>query len=106
MASFKEIVNKINKAKQAINSLKGIASKLSNLNYEGVFSSDVLREQYDIAKDRLDARREALQSQLDASNRSFYEARSNPEGPVRFLTYPLSDPCNAINNISYIAVFP
>ena len=94
MASFKEIINKINKAKQAVNSLKGIASKLSNLNYEGVFSSDVLREQYNIARDRLDARRESLQSQLDASNRSFYEARRDPSTTVRYLTYPLSDPCN------------
>jgi hypothetical protein len=83
------ILKKVNKAKQAISSLKGIASKLQNLNYNSVINSDELKSQADAATKVLDKRRKSLQKSISAKNTGKKAAKTIPEDATIELQYPL-----------------
>ena len=86
------ILKKVNKAKQAISSLKGIASKLQNLNYNSVINSDELKSQAEEATKKLDKRRKSLQKNLDAKMAAKNAAKDIPIGETKELMYPIGDP--------------
>ena len=65
MAYIDKLLNKFNKAKQAINSLKGIQSKIQSINYTTAL--DALGESQDKAKTLLDSRRTSLQKSLSGA---------------------------------------
>ena len=50
MPSLSKIIKKINQAKAAINSVKGIKSKLESINWESVADADELKEQAEKAQ--------------------------------------------------------
>lgn len=86
------ILKKVNKAKQAISSLKGIASKLQNIGYNSVINSDELKEQAEKATQKLDKRRASLQKNLDAKTAAKQAAKDLPESAPMELMYPIGDP--------------
>jgi hypothetical protein len=86
------ILKKVNKAKQAISSLKGIASKLQNMGYNSVINSDELKSQAEEATKKLDKRRKSLQKNLDAKQTAKNAAKDIPVGEVKELMYPIGDP--------------
>ena len=85
------ILKKVNKAKQAISSLKGIASKLQNINYNSAVNSDELKEQAEKATQTLDKRRKSLQKNLTAKNSGKTASKKNPVDTVIELQYPLKE---------------
>jgi len=89
MASLNKILNKINKAKSAINSIKGISSKLKSLNFTTAL--DKLGEQAEESKRVLEQRRSSLESQLAASNGEQALAKRNPCTADVELIYPVND---------------
>lgn len=93
MASLSKLIKKFNKAKAAINSYKGVLSKLKSLNYEGVLSSDQLKEQYNTARDQLKERKTSLQNALDATNTGSAFAKRRPSD-ISYWIFPQSEPCN------------
>jgi hypothetical protein len=93
MASLTKLIKKFNNAKAAINSYKGILSKLKSINYEGVLSSDQLKEQYDEAREQLQNRKSSLDASLSASNTAQKFAQRRPTGTTP-LIFPISEPCN------------
>lgn len=93
MASLSKLINKFNKAKAAVNSYKGVLSKLKSLNYEGVLSSDQLKDQYNKARDQLKERKTSLQNALDATNTGAAFAKRRPS-VNNFWVFPESEPCN------------
>lgn len=93
MASLSKLIKKFNNAKAAVNSYKGVLSKLKSLNYEGILSSDQLKEQYNTARNQLKERKTSLQNALDATNTGSAFAKRRPS-EVDFKIFPLSEPCN------------
>lgn len=85
------ILKKVNKAKQAISSLKGIASKLQNLNYNSVINSDELKSQSEEATKILAKRRASLQRNLTAKATQKAAAKTIPKGETLELQYPLKE---------------
>ena len=94
------IIKEFRKAKSAINSFKGTLAKLKSINYEGVISSELLRDQYDLARQNLQNRSKNLKNQLSASNLADRYSKRKPSDEVKMLTYPLSEPIN--NSIGFI----
>ena len=84
-----KILNKINKAKSAINSLKGISSKLNSLNY--TTQIDKLGEEAEKARETLANKRKSVDKMHDkilaAQERS---ARNPPLDPID-LQYPTDE---------------
>lgn len=93
MASLSKLIKKFNKAKAAINSYKGVLSKLKSLNYEGILSSDQLKDQYNKARDQLKERKSSLQNALDATNTGSAFAKRRPSEAHSWI-FPKSEPCN------------
>jgi len=91
MPNITKLLNKVNQAKSAVNSVKGIASKLSNINYASVANSDELLQQAEQAKDLLNSRRESLEKALDASNVAKHKAKKVPCTNFIELMYPIHD---------------
>jgi hypothetical protein len=89
MASVNKILNKINKAKSAINSFKGISSKLKSLNFTSAL--DKLGEQAEESKRVLEQRRSSLKKGLEAANGSAAKAKKTPNGGDVELIYPIND---------------
>jgi len=89
MASLNKILNKINKAKSAINSIKGISSKLKSLNFTSAL--DKLGEQAEESKRVLEERRSSLEKSLKAANGSAALAKKTPQGGDVELMYPIND---------------
>tara|TARA_B110000285_G_scaffold18670_1_gene18154 strand:+ start:6712 stop:7737 length:1026 start_codon:yes stop_codon:yes gene_type:complete len=89
MASLNKILNKINKAKSAINSFKGISSKLKSLNFTSAL--DKLGEQAEESKRVLEQRRSSLEKGLEAANGSLALAKQTPNGQAIEYIYPLND---------------
>lgn len=85
------ILKKVNKAKQAISSLKGIASKLQNIDYNSAVNSDELKEQAEKATQTLDRRRKSLQKNLTAKNSGKIASKKNPVESTIELQYPLKE---------------
>ena len=84
-----KLLNKINKAKSAINSLKGISSKIQELNYTSQI--DKLGDEALKAKDFLNDSRKRESALLAGVEVSQSAARSTPsKGEIEF-RYPLND---------------
>jgi len=84
-----KILNKINKAKSAINSLKGISSKLNSLNY--TTQIDKLGEEAEVARSMLADKRKSVDSMMAANKAAQERGFSNPVGPDEELIYPLDE---------------
>ena len=91
MPNINKILSKVNQAKSAISSAKGIKSKLSQLNYNSVINSNELEAQAEIAKQTLEKRKTSLQKSLDANNTAKNKAKRSPETNYIELQYPLGD---------------
>ena len=89
MGTINKILGKINKAKSAINSLKGISSKLSSLGYTS--EVDKLGEQAEKARQTLNERRGRLEASLDAGGISKSILKRTPAKGEILYTYPIHD---------------
>ena len=83
------LLNKINKAKSAINSLKGISSKLNSLKY--TTQIDKLGEEAEAARSMLADKRKSVDSMMAANKAAQERGFSNPVGPDEKLIYPLDE---------------
>tara|TARA_B100000287_G_scaffold29468_1_gene27748 strand:+ start:1482 stop:2642 length:1161 start_codon:yes stop_codon:yes gene_type:complete len=83
------LLNKINKAKSAINSLKGISSKLNSLKY--TTQIDKLGEEAEAARSMLADKRKSVDSMMAANKAAQERGFSNPVGPDEELIYPLDE---------------
>lgn len=91
MPSISKLLNKVNQAKSAVNSIKGIQSKLSNINYASVANTDELLEKAEKAKDLLNSRRQSLESSLKAANVAKNKAKKVPPSGFIELMFPIND---------------
>ena len=87
--SLSKILNKINKAKSAINSLKGISSKLNSLNY--TTQIDKLGEEAEAARELLSNRRKSADRLIAKMEEAQARGKSNPPGEDEELFYPLDE---------------
>ena len=90
MAYIDKLLSKFQKAKNAINSIKGIASQIQAINYESAL--DELGEAKDSALKKLDQRRSSLQNSLnyDGSKGRGHSKRL-PAGSEPQIVYPIHD---------------
>ena len=91
MPSLSKIIKKINQAKAAINSVKGIKSKLESINWESVADADELKEQAEKARRLLSDRKASLEKALDPNNAKKKKSKKSPPGGYIELEYPLHD---------------
>jgi len=89
MAFIDKLLNKFNKAKQAINSLKGIQSKIQSINYTTAI--DALGEEKKAAEDMLDARRKSLKESIGSTNQAGNYTKKAPVVEGADLVYPTYD---------------
>ena len=89
MAYIDKLLNKFNKAKNAINSIKGIQSKIQAINYTSAI--DALGIEKDAAKTLINARRESLEEQLQSSGMAIGFARETPTVQGINVVYPFHD---------------
>ena len=90
MSAIDKILNKFNKAKSAINSLKGIQSKIQSINYTSAI--DALGEQANEARNQLTQRGERLEAALTAKQAGFSYASKLPAQREQQMVYPYHDP--------------
>ena len=91
MPNINKLLSKVNQAKSAISSAKGIKSKLSQINYNSVINSNELEAQAEVAKQTLEKRKASLQKALEANNKSKNTVKKSPEGAYIELQYPLNE---------------
>ena len=84
-----KLLKKVNKAKSAINSLKGISSKLNSLGYTS--QTDKLGEEATQALNILKDSRKRADKLLDANKAAQKKSKENPSGEEVELMYPLND---------------
>jgi len=84
-----KLIKKVNKAKSAINSLKGISSKLQSLNYDSV--TDQLGEEAKKAQKYLQDSRKRDSNLLAANEKRLRLAKNPPQPQATELMYPLHD---------------
>lgn len=84
-----KLLDKVNQAKSAVNSVKGIQSKLKNIDKTSIL--DQLGEQAEEAKRTLEKRRSSLEKNLDARNTAKGVAKSTPSQGDIDLIYPMYD---------------
>lgn len=84
-----KLIKKVNKAKSAINSLKGISSKLQSLNYNSQI--DKLGEEAKKAQDFLKDSRKREAQLLGGVEKSQTAAKKSPRGNDIEFRYPLND---------------
>lgn len=84
-----KLINKVNKAKSAVNSLKGISSKIKSLNYNSV--TDQLGEEAEKAQKHLREERKRKTQTLKAKTIRDQMAAATPEEPTKDLMYPIND---------------
>ena len=89
MAYIDKLLNKFNKAKSAINTIKGIQSRIQSINYTSAI--DALGIETKQAEEYIDARRVKLEDQLKTSNTSKTYAGKTPTGKQSQLIYPYHD---------------
>ena len=89
-----KLINKVNKAKSAINSLKGISSKIQSLNYTSQI--DRLGEEAEQAQNFLNEARKRDSKMLSAISKSQSLAKNRPQGADVELRYPLTEMENSI----------
>jgi len=97
MPNINKILNKVNQAKSAVKSLKGIQAKLTGTGYdikdfEGLTDAkaDVLKQQAEKANQTLNARRNSLSKSQETRNTKKY-AKMSPATTVREMQYPIGD---------------
>lgn len=91
MSFVNKLISKVNKAQSAINTAKGIKSKITNLNGQGGSFIDLLKEQSAEAERVLEQRRSSLQKNLGATNSSKKAAKEIATSSTFELQYPLND---------------
>jgi hypothetical protein len=91
MPNINKLLSKVNQAKSAISSAKGIKSKLSQINYNSVINSNELEAQAEVAKQTLEKRKASLQKALEANNKAKNKVKKSPEGAYLELQYPLNE---------------
>ena len=84
-----KLLDKVNQAKSAVNSVKGIQNKLKNIDKTSVL--DQLGEQAEEAKRTLEKRRSSLEKNLDARNAGKAVAKATPASADIDLIYPVYD---------------
>lgn len=84
-----KLIKKVNKAKSAVNSLKGISSKIKSLNYDSV--TDQLGEEAEAAQSLLQKARKRDTSAYSQSNLHKNLAKKKPETGATELMYPHGD---------------
>lgn len=84
-----KLIKKVNKAKSAINSLKGISSKIKSLNYDSV--TDQLGEEAEAAKSLLQKSRQRDTSTFSQSKRHKKALKQTPSSKFTELIYPHGD---------------
>ena len=84
-----KLINKVNKAKSAINSLKGISSKLQSLQYNSVF--DQLGDEAKKAQEHLRNTRKRDDTLLAGNEQRLRIAATQPQANAEELMYPLHD---------------
>ena len=89
MASVSKLLDKVSQAKSAVKSVKGIQSKLKNIDQTSVL--DKLGEQAEESKRILEKRRTSLEKNLDARNKGKAVAKSTPAGGDIALQFPMYD---------------
>ena len=89
MAYIDKLLNKFNKAKQKINSLKGIQAKIQSINYTTAI--DALGESKAEAEKLLESRRNTLQEGLGARKIGQSYAKKPPKVRGNDLVYPYYD---------------
>jgi len=89
MAYIDKLLNKFNKAKKAINSIKGIQSKIQAINYTSAI--DALGIEKEAAKTLIDTRRTTLESQLSSKGAAAEHAMMPPKIKGADLVYPYHD---------------
>jgi hypothetical protein len=89
MAFIDKLINKFNKVKQAVNSLKGIQSKIQAINYTTAI--DALGEEKKAAEDLLDARRTSLEKSIGSRNQGQEYACKAPAVEGMSAIYPTYD---------------
>ncbi|SVB74585.1 uncharacterized protein METZ01_LOCUS227439, partial [marine metagenome] len=89
MAFIDKLLNKFNKVKQAVNSLKGIQSKIQAINYTTAI--DALGEEKDAAQDLLEARRNSLKASIGSKKTAETYAKQPPPVKGMEAIYPTFD---------------
>ena len=89
MASIDKLISKINKAKSAINSFKGIASKFSSRNFTSAL--DQLGENAEKAKRQLESRRKTLEASVAGNKAKYKLDHPDVNRGLEELRYPLKD---------------
>lgn len=84
-----KLINKVNKAKSAINSLKGISSKINSLNYDSV--TDQLGEEAEAAKSLLQKSRQRDTTTFSQSEKHRRALKQTPSNKFTELIYPHGD---------------
>jgi len=84
-----KLIKKVNKAKSAINSLKGISSKLQSLNYDSV--TDQLGEEAKKAQEHLRNTRKRDSSLLAGHSRRLKLMENKPTAGAEELMFPMGD---------------
>lgn len=96
-----KLIKKVNKAKSAINSLKGISSKIQSLNYNSV--TDQLGEEAKKAQEILKNQRNRDSSHLASNEKRLAIAKALPTAEAEELMYPMSD---ALDNYIVFSMRP
>ena len=91
MTSLSKIMKRINQAKSAVNSIKGIKSKLESINWESVADADELKERAEVARKRLSDRKKSLEKSIDPNNAKKNKAKKTPSTGYQELQYPKND---------------
>ena len=91
MPSLSKIMKRINQAKSAVNSIKGIKSKLESINWESVADADELKERAEVARKRLSDRKKSLEKSIDPNNAKKNKAKKTPSTGYQELQYPKND---------------
>jgi len=89
MAFIDKLLNKFNKVKRAVNSLKGIQAKIQAINYTTAI--DALGEEKSAAEDMLKVRRESLKESLGATNVAGNYSKKQPIVDGTSVVYPTYD---------------
>jgi hypothetical protein len=87
MASIDKLISKINKAKSAVNSFKGIASKFSSKNFTSAL--DKLGENAEKAKRQLESRRKTLEASVAGNKAKYKLDHPDVNRGLEELKYPL-----------------
>jgi len=89
MSAIDKIISKFNKAKSAINSLKGIQAKIQSINYTSAI--DALGEQAEEAKNQLERRGQRLQKSLTSKDQAQSFVNKLPAQKEQQIIYPYHD---------------